>query len=222
MIMPDDLRDRILAAVQKGLATAPDTSGWKKRCEGCEAVDSATEKGVRETVAPHTTFTNKIKDLTPSHRLSANSDIQPGKEPAEPGCRVTIVEIPATGLRYRRTFAHLQLRPPAHIPEDRWQQAVEDGRAFLERWGESAEQLGWTSADLFGLHTPPAKPHPSYNRLSRYDCIGLCWLLQGKEVVALTEATATIRNSATGALTTYRRFNKPALGPLGDSLDDLK
>jgi TubC N-terminal docking domain len=26
---------------------------------------------------------------------------------AKPICRVTIVEIPATGLRYRRTFAHL-------------------------------------------------------------------------------------------------------------------
>jgi hypothetical protein len=44
------------------------------------------------------------------------------------GCKVTIVEIPATGLRYRRTYAHLQLRPPAHIPEDRWRMAVSDGR----------------------------------------------------------------------------------------------
>jgi len=25
----------------------------------------------------------------------------------------------------------------------------------------------------------------------------------------------------TGAITVYRRHNKPALGPLGDSLDDL-
>jgi hypothetical protein len=40
--------------------------------------------------------------------------------------------------------------------------------------------------------------------------------------MALTATTATIRNPATGAITTYRRFNKPALGPLGDNLDDLK
>jgi hypothetical protein len=56
-----------------------------------------------------------------------------------------------------------------------------------------------------------AKPHPSYRRLSRYDCTGLVWL--GHSVIALTEVTATIRNSHTGAITTYRRFNKPALGP---------
>ena len=29
------------------------------------------------------------------------------------------------------------------------------------------------------LHDPPAVPHPSYSRLSRYDCTGLVWLLQG-------------------------------------------
>jgi len=40
-------------------------------------------------------------------------------------------------------------------------------------------------------------------------------------VVALTEATAAIQSS-TGALTIYRRHNKPALGPVGDSLDGLE
>ena len=141
--------------------------------------------------------------------------------PPGPGCEVTIVEIPATGLRYRRTFAHLQLRPPAHIPEDRWRMAIEDGRAFIRQWGEQAQALNWSSADLFGLHAPPAKPHPSYNRLSRYDCTGLCWLLQGRPVVALTEDTAAIENPATGAVTVYRKHNKPALGPVGDSLEDF-
>jgi hypothetical protein len=72
------------------------------------------------------------------------------------------------------------------------------------------------------LHSPPTNPHPSYNRLSRYDCTGLCWLLQGREVVALTEATASIRSPHTGSITVYRKHNKPALGPLGDSLDDFK
>jgi hypothetical protein len=209
MIMPHDLRDRVLAAVRKGLATAPDASRWQKGCEGCEVADSATKKGVRETVAPHTTFTNKIKDLTPSHRLSANSDSQPGKEPAKPICRVSIVEIPATGLRYRRVYAHLQLKPPAYTPDDRWQQAVEDGRAFLAKWGKQAEALGWTAADLFGLHTP-ANPHPSYRRLSRYDATGLLWLLEGREVVALTDRTASIRNPKSSSVTVYRRFKRSA------------
>jgi hypothetical protein len=39
--------------------------------------------------------------------------------------------------------------------------------------------------------------------------------------VALTEATAAIQNP-TGAITIYRRHNKPARGPVGDSLDNLK
>jgi hypothetical protein len=39
-------------------------------------------------------------------------------------------------------------------------------------------------------------------------------------VVALTEATAAIQSS-TGAITVYRRHNKPALDPLGDSLNDV-
>jgi hypothetical protein len=68
---------------------------------------------------------------------------------------------------------------------------------------------------------PPERPHPSYSRLSRYDEIGLIWLLRGREVIALTEATAAIQSS-TGAIIVYRRFNKLALGPVGDSLDDLQ
>jgi hypothetical protein len=43
---------------------------------------------------------------------------------------------------------------------------------------------------------------------------------QGRPVVALTEATAAIQNP-TGAITIYRRHNKPALAPIGDSLDDF-
>jgi hypothetical protein len=52
--------------------------------------------------------------------------------------------------------------------------------------------------------TPPAKPYPSYSRLSRYDETGLIWLLQGREVVALTETTASIRG-AVGNITIYRK-----------------
>jgi hypothetical protein len=158
-------------------------------------------------------FVPKPEPAEPSAAYQATS-----AEPDGTACKVTIVEIPAKGLRYRRTFAHLQLRPPAYIPEDRWRQAIEDGRVFLSKWGETAQQFGWTSADLFGLHTPPERPHPSYRRLSRYNCTGLCWLLEGRPVVALTADTAAIENP-TGNITTYRRFNKPALGPLGDWLD---
>ena len=80
----------------------------------------------------------------------------------------------------------------------------------------------WRAAeDLFGLHTPTGAAASVLPRLSRYDETGLIWLLQGREVVALTEATAAIQNP-TGAITVYRRHNKPALGPVGDSLDDFQ
>jgi hypothetical protein len=121
---------------------------------------------------------------------------------------------------YGRTMVALEARCPDLISAERWRAAVEDGRRFLIRWGEQAEALGWAARDLFGLHRPPASPHPSYSRLSRYDETGLIWLLQGREVIALTDATAAIQ-SPTGDITIYRRHNKPALGPLGDSLDDF-
>jgi hypothetical protein len=41
-------------------------------------------------------------------------------------------------------------------------------------------------------------------------------------VLALTEHTAAIQNPTGAAITTYRRFNKPALCPTGDSLDDFE
>jgi hypothetical protein len=142
-------------------------------------------------------------------------------EPDGTGCTVEIVELPQAP-RYRKVFGVLQLRPPALVDVSRWQQCVEDGKRFLAKWGEQAEALGWDSRDLFGLHRPPERPHPSYSRLSRYDATGLIWLLQGRRVTALTADTAAIENPATGSITTYRRFNKPSYGPVGDSLDDFK
>jgi hypothetical protein len=118
-------------------------------------------------------------------------------------------------------LALLEARRPELVPVDRWQQAVADGRHFLAHWGDQAQALGWTAKDLFGLLTVPEYAKPIFNRLSRYDETGLIWLLGGRRVVALTECTAAIQNPASGAVTMYRRFDKPALGPLGDSLEDF-
>ena len=122
---------------------------------------------------------------------------------------------------YARVLATLEARCPDRIGLRDWQQAIEDGRAFLARWGEQAEALGWTSRDLFGLHPVPGHEATTYRRLSRYDETGLVWLLRGRPVVAMTESTAAIQNP-TGSILTYRKHAKPALGPIGDSLDDLK
>jgi hypothetical protein len=94
-------------------------------------------------------------------------------------------------------FAALERQWPASIPVDRWQRAVDDGCRFLGQWAEQAEALGWTADDLFGLH--PAAP------LTRYDRMGLVWLLRGKKVVALTAAAATIRTATGCTLSFYRK-----------------
>jgi hypothetical protein len=122
---------------------------------------------------------------------------------------------------YEPGMVVLERRCPDHVEQNNWLQAVEDGRRFLGAWDEKAAVLGWTARDLFGLHLVPDKPAPNYRRLSRYDETGLIWLLQGRLVVALTANTAAIKNP-TDAVTVYRRHNKLALGPLGDSLEDLR
>jgi hypothetical protein len=122
--------------------------------------------------------------------------------------------------RFFRVLQELEGRCPAHVDPADWVQAIEDGRKFLAAWGQHAEAFGWTARDLFGLHTLPARPPATYRRLSRYDETGLIWLLEGRPVVALTDTEAVILGHS-GAKLTYRKHNKPALGPLGDSLDDM-
>jgi hypothetical protein len=82
--------------------------------------------------------------------------------------------------RFGRTQEVFESRCPEFVPVERWQQAIDDGRRLLAQWGGPAAALGWTTQDLFGLHTVPDAPTPSYRRLSRYDQTGLIWLLRGR------------------------------------------
>jgi hypothetical protein len=116
---------------------------------------------------------------------------------------------------YRAAFDALERRCPDYVEDRRWQQAVADGYRFLVQWGQKAATLGWSARDLFGLAAVPDRPAPNYRRLSRYDQTGLIWLLQGRPVMALTDAAATIE-SPSGAITIYRRHNKLAPGHRGD------
>jgi hypothetical protein len=101
----------------------------------------------------------------------------------------------------------LERRCPDHVPAERWQQCLIDAQRFLASWSDKAHALGWTADELFGLHEPPAKPRPTYSRLSRYDATGLCWLLQGRRVIALTDTTAAIENPS-GAIVAYRKTQR--------------
>ena len=155
-------------------------------------------------------------ETKPGREISEQSEKSPGQ--------VRLYNPPSTLFRlnrFFRTFQELERRCPDYVDRARWEGAVEDGRRFLAKWGDQAEAMGWTARDLFGLHKPAETPDQSYRRLSRYDETGLIWLLKGREVTAVTADTAAIRSSS-GTVTVYRKHNKPALGPLGDSLDDFR
>jgi hypothetical protein len=124
------------------------------------------------------------------------------------------------GQYYREAFTTLAARCPTYVPEERWHQAIADATTLTSKWGEQAHAFGWTPRDLFGLHPVPEQPAGNYSRLSRLDHTGLIWLLRGRPVIALTAAEAVMRCQS-GATLTYRKLNKPALGPLGDGLDDM-
>jgi hypothetical protein len=82
---------------------------------------------------------------------------------------------------------------------DRWSELLADAETFLARWGNAAQQLGWTALDLFGVHSmAPA---------ARIGCWGLILFVRGGEVVALTENAATTRHRS-GAVLTYRRADQ--------------
>jgi hypothetical protein len=159
---------------------------------------------------------NKTKTRSfdaPSFQKNANVDRKVAKAP-----KVVISNrLPCS---IEDAFSALERRCPDHVEPDRWRRAVEDGKQFLDKWDVSAAALGWNAEELFGLHIPPPHPHPFYNRLARYDCTGLIWLLESKSVIALTKTTADIQHGS-GAITVYRKERKPALGPIGDSLDDF-
>lgn len=69
----------------------------------------------------------------------------------------------------------------------RWELACRDAKSFLADWGDDALRLGWTGNDLFGLH--------AFAPLTRYSDMGLVWVLQGREVLELTEDYARLGNT---------------------------
>ena len=181
--------------------------------------DSSGTAAKKVSQASHTAGTGKSEinqeddpTVPLSHGLGCGTLGHPEKTGTVPG---TVV-----GQRYQNTLEALRLRCPEFVEADRWQQAIHDADSFIATWGEQAHSLGWTARDLFGLHPIPERPTASYQRLSRYDDTGLVWLLQGRPVMAFTADTAAIQTESGGILT-YRKHNKPAFGPLGDSLDDM-
>ena len=109
-----------------------------------------------------------------------------------------------TGQFYEGALAALRSACAELVEPERWLQAISDAEALLAVWGAQACALGWNAEELFGLHPVPKLPAPSFRRLSRYDAMGLVWLLHGRPVIALTATEAVIR-ATSGAMLTYRR-----------------
>jgi hypothetical protein len=92
----------------------------------------------------------------------------------------------------------LQAMPyPESIDVDRWALFLADAAAFLSLWGPQTERTGWRTSDMFAV--------PG----------GLCWALDGREVMALSNepSEATIRakdaGAGPGATVAFHRSTKP-------------
>jgi hypothetical protein len=85
--------------------------------------------------------------------------------------------------------------PPSWASAGRWNQLAADAESFLITWGETADRLGWTTLDLFGVH--PTAP------TARFDVMGLIPILRGRSVRVLTEKSATIDCKSGAKLTFY-------------------
>jgi hypothetical protein len=106
---------------------------------------------------------------------------------------------------FRHALDALERRCPDMVSIVDWQQGVIDARHFLRTWERQARDLGWTTADLFGLHETQQNRRLTYRRLGRYDATGLIWLLRGRPVVALTAESAAIGTRGSGVVVFYRR-----------------
>jgi hypothetical protein len=186
------------------------------------AADGSSTLATLATLAAQPTetyFSNNDVSAAPLGQNERNNNHIQSPIPAKVA-KVAKVERVGSAAPYSEFFGDLEGRCPDFIEPKRWQQVIEDGHRFLVQWGEQAEALGWTTQELFGLYPVPVKPHPSFQRLARYDSTGLIWLLHGRPVLKMTANSAAIR-TASGGTVVYRKDNKPALGPLGDSLDDM-
>ncbi len=94
--------------------------------------------------------------------------------------------------------------PPAGVTLDRWRQVLDDAGKFLDAWGIKAHALGWDVPSIFGCC--PRKPD------QRLDCMGLAWLISGREIVAITATSAAIKCKSGNILTYRRRPDEAAQG----------
>src|SRR5262249_554230 len=119
-------------------------AGWSSEGDLCDQPEDRAMSGTSIATNPYLQKL-KTRDLSQPTKLT------------EPGTDLGFVGFVATR---GAMFSKIQPRPssgpcemssrslsscPDHVEPDRWQQAVEDGRTFLGRWGEQADALAWTA-----------------------------------------------------------------------------
>jgi hypothetical protein len=118
--------------------------------------------------------------------------------------RAAIIEYDGGAPReWAEALARLDLStPPRDVPPKRWVRFIDDCGNFIDNgWARRAAELGWTAFDLFGCDR--SKP---FARIGRS---GLLWLLDGRQLRALTAETALINTASGSGLTFYRRPHEP-------------
>ena len=114
--------------------------------------------------------------------------------------RAAIIEYDGGAFRvWAEALARLDpARPPCDVSPMRWLRFIDDcGRFLDEGWAARAEALGWGPLDLFGCNRD--KP---FARISQ---AGLLWLLEGRNLSALTADTAAVTTPSGGHVSFYRR-----------------
>jgi hypothetical protein len=124
----------------------------------------------------------------------------------EPDERAAIVEFDAGVPRdWAEGFARLDPdRPRPGVTVRRWQVFVDGCGRFLDDWWAlSASRLGRTAEQVFAVH--PTRP------AARDDAAGLCWLLNGSKLIALSDAEAVVET--TGQNPARQRIRRRPTGP---------
>jgi len=157
-----------------------------------------TPKGKIKAFAPRPPPVDLVARLK-EHRLEVISALAEA-EADDRAQRAALVEEGSGAPRaWAEALAQLDPdQPPISIPVERWRTFIDDAGRFLDRgWAARAAALGWTPLDLFGCD--------GERPLSRIDQMGLLWLLQSRELVALSAEEAKIKTRV-GNLLTVRRY----------------
>lgn len=87
---------------------------------------------------------------------------------------------------------------PAAYTQRRWEHLINDAGRFVDEWAVKASELGWTTAEIFGVD--PAAPE------ARQDGRGLVSLLDGRRIIEmLTDRVVVVPQNGGSRLPIYRR-----------------